>query len=170
MAEEDIELAVQAPKSSKPKLFVLVALGMLVAVGATLGGLFAAGMLPTKGAAAADADTAVEEVAREEAVYVALDPPFTVNFSGEGAARFLQVTLEAMTRDPGVESALRQHIPVIRNDLMLLFSSKTAGELGTRDGKQALQAEALASIQGVLERETSEPGIEAVYFTSFVMQ
>ena len=47
---------------------------------------------------------------------------------------------------------------------------KTAAELSSREGKEELQAEALASIQGILERETGIPGVEAVYFTSFVMQ
>ena len=75
-----------------------------------------------------------------------------------------------MTRDPDIEDQLKLHMPVIRNDLMLLFSAKSSGALASREGKEALQAEALASIQGILERETGAPGIEAVYFTSFVMQ
>src|SRR5688572_30711883 len=32
--------------------------------------------------------------------YVALDPPFVVNFEAESAVRFLQVTVGIMTRDP----------------------------------------------------------------------
>ena len=75
-----------------------------------------------------------------------------------------------MTRDPAVEEELKRHMPVIRNNLVLLFSSKTSSELVTAEGKQALQNEALSSIQKVLEDETGNKGIEAVYFTSFVMQ
>jgi len=94
----------------------------------------------------------------------------TVNFQKAGRARFLQVTVEAMTRDPAVKDALEQHMPMIRNNLLMLFSSKSSDELRSRGGKEALQNEALASVQGVLMQETGNEGVEAVYFTSFVMQ
>ncbi|VAX05680.1 hypothetical protein MNBD_GAMMA19-792, partial [hydrothermal vent metagenome] len=38
------------------------------------------------------------------------------------------------------------------------------------EGKETLREEALEVVQQILEEETGDPGIEAVYFTSFVMQ
>ena len=35
-------------------------------------------------------------------IYYKYDPAFVVNFGGEGSARYLQVMVEAMTRDPAV--------------------------------------------------------------------
>ena len=107
---------------------------------------------------------------KAEAVYVPIDPPFTVNFRGGAGARYLQVAVEAMTREVDIEAQIKRHMPVIRNDLTMLFSSKSARDLATIDGKEALRAETLASIQKVLQAETGKKGIEAVYFTSFVMQ
>ncbi len=170
MADDNIELAPAPAGMSKKKVIVILAAAVLVAVGGTLGGLFAMGILPPKAPEAqAEAAEPVEEPP-EEAVYIALDPPFTVNFAGQGSTGYLQLSLQAMTRDPDIEDQVMLHLPVIRNDLMLLFGSKSSSELASREGKEALQAEVLASIQGVLERETGAPGVEAVYFTSFVMQ
>ena len=168
--DNDIELSPEEPKKKgKFKLIAIGLAGMLVVVGATVGGLFAAGLLKMADPATADAEASLEPV-KAEAVYIPLEPAFTVNFADPGDTRFLQLSIEAMARDPGVESSINQHMPMIRNDLMLLFSSKNPAELGTRDGKQALQAETLASIRGALERAGGAGAVEAVYFTSFVMQ
>ena len=99
-----------------------------------------------------------------------MEPAFTVTFTDPGDSKFLQLSLKAMTRDPDVESSLTRHMPMIRNDVMLLFSSKSPSDLVSRSGKEALQAETLASIQDVLERVGGSGEIEAVYFTTFVMQ
>lgn len=105
-----------------------------------------------------------------EAIYVDLAPPFTVNFQGARGPRFLQVAVEVMTREPEVQELLKQHMPMIRSQLVLLFSSQSSEELATREGKEKLIQKTLATIQGVLEEETGVTGVEAVYFTSLVMQ
>jgi len=75
-----------------------------------------------------------------------------------------------MSRHKEVEEQVKNHMPVIRNNLVLLFSSQTYDSVSTLEGKEALREEALTVIQKILEEETGDPGIEAVYFTSFVMQ
>ena len=149
---------------SRPFLAVVAAIGSVV--GATLIGAVST---PASTVDAAGTTESTEPV-RAEAVYVPIDPAFTVNFRGGAGARYLQVAVEAMTREPDVEAQIKRHMPVIRNDLTLLFSSKSARDLSTIEGKETLRAETLASIQKVLETETGKPGVEAVYFTSFVMQ
>ena len=178
MAEEDdIELAVEAPKSSKKKIVVIVLAGLLVAGGGTAGALYFMGVFPTGASAAvseageeAQPEAEPEDVELKEAFYVSLDPPFTVNFNGGGGSRYLQVTMNAMTREEAMQQEITRHMPVIRNDLMMIMSSKASSELSSREGKESLRAEALAAIKVILERETGSPGVEALYFTSFVMQ
>ncbi|HHI94980.1 MAG TPA: hypothetical protein ENK04_16010 [Gammaproteobacteria bacterium] len=104
------------------------------------------------------------------AIYLPIDPAFVVNFASQGKARFLQVTVEVMTRDPLMPDQIKLHMPVIRNNLMLLFSSQSYDGVSTLEGKETLREEALEVVQQILEEETGDPGIEAVYFTSFVMQ
>ena len=44
--------------------------------------------------------------------------PFVVNFGGEGSTRYLQVTVEAMSRDAGILEVLKNNEPAVRNDLV----------------------------------------------------
>lgn len=104
------------------------------------------------------------------AIYIPVDPAFVVNFASQGKARFLQVTVEVMTRQPEMTDKIKLHMPVIRNNLMLLFSSQSYDGVSTLEGKETLREEALTVVQDILEEETGDPGVEAVYFTSFVMQ
>nr|MDJ0890345.1 flagellar basal body-associated FliL family protein [Gammaproteobacteria bacterium] len=105
-----------------------------------------------------------------EAIYVDLHPAFTVNLQGKSKARFLQASVQVLTREPKVEQQIKQHAPMIRNKLVMLFSAKTSQELRTLEGKESLQNEARSAIENVLKAESGEGGVEAVFFTSFVMQ
>lgn len=124
-------------------------------------------------AAAAPAAAAAEPTAapRAAAQYYKFDPPFVVNFGGEGSTRYLQVTVEAMSRDNGILDALKDNEPAVRNDLLMLFSSQDSAALLSADGKDKLRTATLATIRKVLDSEGSDgKKIEAVYFTSFVIQ
>ncbi len=102
--------------------------------------------------------------------YVPLDPPFVVNFIANTDIRFLQITVEAGTREAGAVEQIKEHRPAIRNSLVMLFSSQDPFTLNTREGKERLRAETLAEIQKVLKEETGKAVVESVFFTSFVMQ
>jgi flagellar FliL protein len=67
-------------------------------------------------------------------------------------------------------NALTLHMPLIRNSLVLLFSSQSFADLQTEEGKVALKAAAVDAINGILEQETGQGGIDDVLFTNFVMQ
>ena len=114
------------------------------------------------------------EVKKEPAkppLYVALDPPFVVNFEGEQLVRFLQVTVQVLTREPETQEILKVNDPVIRNDLLMLFANQKYEVVAQREGKEKLRMEALKSIKHVVETNGGKPdSIENVYFTSFVMQ
>jgi flagellar FliL protein len=164
MAEKEVQLAQPAGSSKKP-LIIGVAVALLL-----VGGGAAAYLAGAFGGHGASAGEAHATAVRPEPIYVAIDPPFTVNLQGAGPTRYLQTSVEALTRDPGVETALRRHLPVIRNSLLMLFSSKEARDLATLEGKESLRAAALESIQKVLQTETGQANVEDVFFTSFVMQ
>jgi flagellar protein FliL len=105
------------------------------------------------------------------ALYLGLDPPFVVNFEGEQSVRFLQVTVQLMSRDPATIELLKANDPMVRNDLLMLFSGQKAAAVSTREGKEALRTQALASVRQVISGAGGHPEkVEAVYFTSFVMQ
>ncbi len=117
-----------------------------------------------------DANAAEPEKPRGPSLYVSLDPAFVVNLADPSGLRFLQLQIEVMSRDPKVPEQIRQHMPRIRNALLLLLGQQKIVDLGERAGKENLQAAVLDEIQKVLKEEAGAPGVEAVYFTSFVMQ
>jgi len=160
----------EKPKGSSPLKMVLIILLPLLIIGGTVGGLYAGGVFGGGGDSEESEDAEDEDETVGTAIYIPMDPAFVVNFAPGSKARFLQVTLELMTRSIEIEQAVAAHMPVIRNSLLLLFSSQTFESVNTLEGKEALREQALTSVQEILEAETDDPGIEAVYFTSFVMQ
>ena len=174
--EEGAEGSEGGAKKKLPlKLIIIVAVVLIAGGGA--GAFF---MMGDKGEGTAEVSEAGEAVdgeaeegettAAAEAHYFSLDPPFVVNFTGKSRARFLQVSIEGLTRDAAVKEDITKHFPQVRNNLVLLLSSKTYDELSNQEGKAALRKQVLKEIQKVLETETGKEGVEDVFFTSFVMQ
>ena len=117
-----------------------------------------------------------EEVEEEEelapAIYLPLDPPLVATFEDRSAVRFLQLTLEVMARNQEAIEAVQAHMPVIRNNLLMLMGGRTLTDLTSREGKEALRAEALEEVQRILADNANleGSGVEELYFTSFVVQ
>jgi flagellar FliL protein len=104
-------------------------------------------------------------------LYLGLDPPFVVNFEAEQAVRFLQVTVQVMSRDQTTLDLLKANDPVVRNDLLLLFGNQKYTTISTSEGKDKLRTDSLDAIRKVIGGAGGKPDlVEAVYFTSFVMQ
>ena len=70
-------------------------------------------------------------------IYLALDPPFVVNFQADQLVRFLQVSVEVMSRDQKTLDLLKANDPVARNDLLILFANQKYATLATPAGKEA---------------------------------
>lgn len=169
-AEAIPEKAAAPAKKGKGGLIIAVVVILLAAGGAAGGGYYFA----TKKSAAAPAtgDAAKTEAAAVSgpALYLTMQPAFIVNLADEQASRYLQVEMEAMSRDSKALDDLKNHMPHIRNSLLLLLGQRRATDLVARADKEKLQAEVLAEVRRIMEKETGKPGIDAVYFTSFVMQ
>ena len=153
-----------APTRKKPWLLIGIAAAVLLACGGT-GAWLLLGHRAPKTAAAAPPTPAGPPL------YVALDPPFVANFQGDQQVRFLQISVQIMTHDQKTVEALKAADPIIRNDLLLLFSNQKATDLATNDGKEKLRAAALAAVRKVLADNGGKPEkLDAVLFTTFVMQ
>lgn len=112
--------------------------------------------------------------ARGESYYLALEPPFIVNFVYKDTLRYLQMTLSVMSHEPKILEQVTHHMPAIRHRLIMLISNKSFDELNGEDSKEALREEMLLEIRNIIQAEqnkTHNPGrVEAVYFTGYVMQ
>ena len=103
--------------------------------------------------------------------YITLDPPFVVNFEAQSAVRFLQVTVGVMTREPEMEKLLKENDPRLRNDLLLILGNQTYETLSSLEGKEELRKRCLEAVRTIVTELHGEgEKVEALYFTSFVMQ
>lgn len=108
-------------------------------------------------------------------IYLPLKPPFVVNYGGKGRLKYLKAELSVRVKDSSAANSVRHHMPLIRNNLVLLFSKQTDEDIDTQEGKELLRQSALEEIRTVVleedgERPDGEEGIVDLYFNNFVIQ
>jgi flagellar FliL protein len=155
-----------AGKQRRPVLIVMALVALAGGGGAAWWFLKPHAPAATPGAPAAEA-----AASRAAAIYYKFDPAFVVNFGTEGNTRYLQITLEAMSRDPAVIEQIKSNEPAIRNDLVLLYSAQQYESLIAPEGKEKLRQATLDAVRKVVSAEGAKgEAVEGVYFTSFVIQ
>ena len=70
-------------------------------------------------------------------VFTTLDT-FTVNLNDPSGARLAQIGIAFEVEDVGIDTVIKDHLPVVRNRILLLLSSKKIDELLSVEGKQEL--------------------------------
>ncbi len=155
--------AATGSKRRIPLLYIIIGV-VVLAVG------LGAALFLTHGRSAASKTAAVHEPIGPP-IYLALDPAFVVNFQADQLVRFLQISIEVMSRDQKTLDLLKSNDPVVRNDLLILLGNQKYSAISTPAGKEQLRADALVAIRKDLAQAGGDPSrLEAVYFTSFVMQ
>lgn len=150
------------------KVIMMGAVFAIIVIGASVGSSFfvAQYILENSPAISAEGEAMAAEV-EAPPIYVELDP-FVVNFVQEEALRYLQLTVQLMSRDAKVVEDVDSYMPQIRNELILLLSGHAYGELITREGKETIREEIRVEINRILGLE--DDGVESVFLTGFVMQ
>ena len=172
VAKADAGTAPDAVKGAPKKKRTLLIVAVLAILAAGGGAAFWF-LRPAEASAPAPAGEATAEAGPHKAapLYYKFDPAFVVNFGSPGNVRYLQIMIEAMSRDAKIMDELKVVEPAIRNDLMLLFSSQQYEDLLTQDGKEKLRKATLDSVRKALAAEGGNPeALENVYFTSLVIQ
>lgn len=107
-------------------------------------------------------------------IYLPLKPPFVVNYGGKGRLKYLKAELSVRVKNSSAANAVRHHMPLIRNNLVLLFSSQNDADIDTQEGKELLRLDALEEIRGIIRAEDGakegETGVIDLYFNNFVIQ
>jgi flagellar FliL protein len=103
--------------------------------------------------------------------YFDMTPPFVVNLNNqESDIRYLQVAVSLQLKKETDVEIIKKHLPVIRHNLVLLFSSLDFAEVRTTEGKVKLSERALKVKQDALKKATGKTVVEAVYLPSIVGQ
>lgn len=152
-----------APKKGKLKLIIIIVAAVVLLAG---GGGAAWFFLQAK--KSGHEEEAKHEEPAKPPVFAKLET-FTVNLAADGEEHYLQTDIELKVADAKVIEKVKTFMPEIRNNILLLLSSKTAGALSTMEGKQKLSNEIKGQINKALQA-TDEDGVSGVFFTSFVIQ
>jgi flagellar FliL protein len=154
----------EASAASKPKkkmVGIIVAAVLVLGVGAGTAWYFAGGSAGAQ---------EHKQAKVEQPEYVALDQ-FTVNLQpGESGDQYLQVQFTLQV--PGLEQAelIKSNMAMVRSRVLLLLSSKHAGEINTVEGKHQLAREIVAALRQPFVAHGPAPQVSDVLFTAFIIQ
>jgi flagellar FliL protein len=138
--------AVPAKSGGKKKLVLMVAVAAIVLGGGGVGALvFMKKQKAVEEAAAADSDEADAAPAKhekkkekgEKPVFVPMDP-FVVNLADHEADRYAQIGVTLQVTDEHVGEEIKNYMPAIRNNILLLLAHKSSADLAGSEGKELL--------------------------------
>ena len=165
MPAEELNLDEEGKKAGPAKMIILIVVALLLVAGSIGGTLYFSGALEKKHA---DEKKPLADI--NPTLYLKLEPEFIVNFSAEQEVNYIQLEIQLMARQQGYIDLAVQNMPAIRHQILLLLSGQKYTELRTAAGKEKLRADILAKVQEIIGANPKVPGIEAVYFTMFIMQ
>jgi len=177
MAEEkELQLDAEGLGDSgggKKKLIIIIVAAVLV-VGIGVGvGLFLMGGDDAEPETAEASEEVMEtvEASKGPAIYIKFKPQFIINYQVANRQRYLQIHMEALTRDTEVAGAMDMHSPMIRSAIINLLSTQDFKFLRTAEGRASIRDTLTVEVNRLVTQETSiENGVEQILFTNFVIQ
>jgi flagellar FliL protein len=118
---------------------------------------------------------AMAEEAKEgepKVAYITLTPPFVGNYALDGGPKLRVYKADVALRVTGdtAAAAVKHHEPLIRNQLVALFTQQTVESMSNVDAKEKLRQEALKQVQQVMEAEEGKPIVEDLLFNNLIVQ
>lgn len=110
------------------------------------------------------------EKAAPKVMYVGIIPALVGNYSSGMKMKFYKADIALKVTGSKAEEKVKYHEPLIRNQLVQLFSQQTDETLGSMDAKEKLRQEALKQVQQVLEQEEGKPYVEDLLFNNLILQ
>lgn len=176
MAEQNAAPQTPAPQSSgssggKPTLFILLAIiNMVVVMG--VGAMLYMGQKKKEHEPGIDDvikgehQKSAEEAASKDFIgkLVPLET-FLVNVSGSRGRKLVKINMELEVTNAEVQEEVEKIKPKIRDYIIIIVSSKTFGEISTKEGKDALREE----IKNQINLFLTKGQINKVYFTEFIL-
>ena len=184
MSTANANAATPAKPKSKKLLFILIGVVVLALAGA--GGAF----FILKKNMALDEDGG--ETSQRAKDFASRSPPtflpleaMVVNLADPGGNRFAQLGITLQVQDDKTAESMTDHMPTIRDAILMLISQRTTENMFQREGKKKLSADIVREISRVMglpvpasdemdaeggeEKRTSSP-LQAVLFSSFLVQ
>ena len=118
---------------------------------------------------------AMAEEAKEGAPkvsYISLTPPFVGNYALDGGPklRVYKADVALRVNSDAAAAAVKHHEPLIRNQLVALFTQQSLDNMSNVQAKEKLRQEALKQVQQVLENEEGQPMVDDLLFNNLIVQ
>ncbi len=111
---------------------------------------------------------------KEEApttLYYNLTPALIGNLADQGnRLKFFKADVSLRVTGTEAEEKLKQHEPLIRHQLVMLFSAQTSETINAPDGRENLRLEALKKVQDAINGEEGKPIVEDLLFNNLIIQ
>lgn len=91
---------------------------------------------------------------------------FLVNLADKNANTYAKVSITLELSNQKVEQEVVKRLPIIKDAVINLLSSKTYDEIRTPEGKEELRLELIKRINAILVTG----GVQNIYFTQFIVQ
>ncbi|MGM3386667.1 flagellar basal body-associated protein FliL [Stutzerimonas stutzeri] len=111
-----------------------------------------------------------EEAAAPKTIYHTLVPALVGNYGSGAKLKYYKADVALRITGTEAEAKVKHHEPLIRNQLVMLFSQQTDASLGSVEAKEALRQEALKQVQAVLNQEEGQPLVEDLLFNNLIVQ
>lgn len=172
-----VEGAAPVKKAGKKKLVIIAAAALVLLLLLGAGGV----LLLKQRQAAADDEGAVAAKGEAKAqrrdpsavpVFVPLDS-FTINLADREVDRYAQIGMALELNDAHEAERIKQYMPAIRNNILMVLSNKRSSDLLERSGKEQLAAEVKRETERALGVEPGAKGahpVRAVQFSNFIIQ
>ncbi|CAM3623912.1 flagellar basal body-associated protein FliL [Pseudomonas wadenswilerensis] len=104
--------------------------------------------------------------------YISLTPPFVGNYALDGGSklRVYKADVALRVNSDAAAAAVRHHEPLIRNQLVALFTQQNLESMSNVEAKEKLRQEALKQVQQVLETEEGKPTVDDLLFNNLIVQ
>ncbi|MGQ9499934.1 MAG: flagellar basal body-associated FliL family protein [Dissulfurimicrobium sp.] len=172
MAEEEQVAATETPKKKKTILLIAIISLVLVLIIAGLGSYLFLFKKPSN--EALERETARDVGAKgddkgkgEEKVGIMVDiEPFVVNLDDPRARHFLKIAITIEVPDEKAKKEIEKFMPKIKNEIIMVLSSKTLDDVIPVDGKVRLRDELMVRLANILGQDR----LTNIYFSQFVAQ
>lgn len=119
---------------------------------------------------AEEAETKEKEGAAPVVAYIGLVPALVGNFGTGPKLKFYKADVALRVTGAEAEEKVKHHEPLIRNQLVMLFSQQTDESMGAVGAKETLRQEALKQVQDVLNQEEGQPLVNDLLFNNLIIQ
>ncbi|MWV10547.1 flagellar basal body-associated protein FliL [Pseudomonas sp. R-28-1W-6] len=126
--------------------------------------------LPLTALANSGGEEAEGENAAPKVAYYSLVPALVGNFGPGPKLKFYKADIALRVTGSEAEEKVEHHEPLIRNQLVMLFSQQTEASMSGQDAKEKLRLEALKQVQDVLNQEEGKPYVEDLLFNNLIIQ